>query len=78
MAIPMRVKATEPLGEGAVIVDDLVIMLIMTVSVVVDVRFVEISKFRTGFGAGIDFLDPSRVESIDKRLILCLETTTNR
>ncbi len=42
------------------------------------VLFLENLKFRTGFGAGIDFLDPSRVESIDKRLILCLDSMLNR
>ena len=30
------------------------------------------------FGAGDDFLDPSRVEYIDKRSIFGLDTTTNR
>ena len=38
-------------------------------------------KFRNSggeFGAGVDFLDPSRVESIDKRLILCLASMSNR
>ena len=40
--------------------------------------FLKIPKFWTGFDAGDDFLDPSRVESIDKRSIFGIDTTTNR
>ncbi len=35
-------------------------------------HFVEISKFWTGFAAGNDFLEPYRVESIDKGLVFDL------
>ena len=53
-------KASEPSGEGAFIVDVIgngggghfLILFILF-------------KFRSGVGAGDDFLDPSRVESID-------------
>ncbi len=42
------------------------------------VHFVENSNFGGDFGAGDDFLDPSRVESIDKRLIFEADSTSNR
>ena len=40
--------------------------------------FVKIRTFDSGFGLQIRILTPSRVELIDKRSILCLDTTTNR
>ncbi len=73
-------KASEPSGEGAV---DCIV--VGNVDNDEDdsgggqsVHFGEISKFSTGFAAGDDFLDPSRVESINKRLVFELETATNR
>ncbi len=41
-------------------------------------HFLEKLKILTDFGAGDDFLDPSRVESIDKGSIFGLDTTTYR
>jgi len=41
-------------------------------------HFDEILKCRIGFGAEDDFLDPSRVEWIDKRSIFHLDCSTNR
>ncbi len=75
------VQASEPSGEGAVSchswrdghVDD---------DADEDAgggsHFGEISKFWTGFAAGNYFLDPYRVELIDKRLIFDLDYSTNR
>ena len=71
-------QTSEPSGEGAVTV-------IVVGNVDNDgsvgghiVHLVQNSKFWTGFGAGDDFLDPSRVEYIDKRSIFGFETTINR
>ncbi len=36
------------------------------------------AKFWSDFGAGDDFLDPSRVESIDKKSIFDLDSSTFR
>ncbi|KAK1737740.1 hypothetical protein QTG54_011512 [Skeletonema marinoi] len=75
--------ASEPPGEGVVVIVDFgdndgnnvgggggqYIDLLL---------FVKIRTFDSGFGLQIRILTPSRVELIDKRSILCLDTTTNR
>ena len=74
------VQASEPSGEGAAycnvvgIIDDDGIDDIGNHVVL----FVQIPKFWSDLGAGDDFLDPSRVEYIDKRLIFDLEIAPNR
>ena len=55
-----------------------VIMVMLMVLMMEMVHFVENSKVGGHFGAGDDFLGVDLVETIDKRLILCLDTTTNR
>ena len=63
----------------------LVIMMVTASTVVVDnnimwiyYSFVKIRILDFDFGRAIHFLTPSRVELIDKRSILCLETITIR
>ena len=62
----------------------LLVMLIMTLMAVVEVNvsisfsFVEIRIFDADFGLDIRILRVDLVELIDKRSILCLESTTNR
>ena len=54
-------------------------MFIMMMMAVVEVIILfKIPNFLSGFGAGDDILDLSRVESIDKGSIVGLETTINR
>ena len=73
-----HVDASEPSGEG----DETLSLVTVDLLIIDDGvdgggggsgshigNFVEISKFGFGFGAGNDFLDPSRVEYIDKRFI---------
>ena len=55
-----------------------VIIVMLMVLMMEMVHFVENSKFWTDFGAGDDFLDPSRVEAIDKGLIFRLGSVPNR
>ena len=79
-------KTSEPLGEG-VGFDDVIVTNADNdaggggggeVNVSTSFSFVNIRIFDADFERQIRILTPSRVESIDKRLILCLETTTNR
>ena len=56
----------------------LLVVLTLLVMLMLMVHFVEISKFWNDHGAGDDFLDPSRVEYIDKRSIFDFEATINR
>ena len=51
------------------------ILMILTA---VELILFKFAKFWSYFGAGNDFLDPSRVESIDKGSGFRLDTTTNR
>jgi hypothetical protein len=59
-------------------------MMITTLTAVVEVNvsiyfsFVEIRIFDADFGLQSRILTPSRVELIDKRSLLRLDTTTNR
>jgi hypothetical protein len=73
------IRASEPPGEGAVGWN---VMILTAVEVEVDMSisfsFVKIRIFDADFGLQSRILTPSRVEMIDKRSILCLETTTNR
>ena len=48
------------------------------VEVIILVILLKFPKFRSGSGAGDDFLDPYRVEHDDKGSLFGLETTTNR
>ena len=52
--------------------------VLLVILMVVDVILMKFPKFWGDFGAGVDFLDPSRVDYIDKRSIFGLDTTTNR
>ena len=63
----------------------LIIILLMALMTAVEVNIMSISfsvvEIRTldaDFGRQILFLTPSRVESVGKESILCLETTTTR
>ena len=57
----------------------LLVMLIimMEVKVSISFSFVEIRIFDADFGRQIGIVDPSRVESIGKRSILCVKTLTS-
>ena len=69
----------------AVVIMMLMKMMVTTLMAVVEVNimpicysFVEIRIFDFDFGLQVRILTPSRVESVDRRSILRLETTINR
>ena len=63
------------------LISTIVVTIVVTVVAIVSSTlplFLKVRKFDVDFDQAACFLTPSRVESIGKRSILRLETTTNR
>jgi hypothetical protein len=91
--VALVLRASPP-GEAAIMnVNDVllleVVTMMMTMPLLLDITITTHCYLFSGkikydiiwivnFGLAADFLDHSRVESIGKRSILCLKTTTNR
>ena len=62
----------------AVVVVMMILVVVEEVNTLIYCSFVEIRTFDSDFGLEIRILTPFRVESIGKRSIFGLETTTHR